>query len=326
MSAKTTIIVPAWNTAEYLPAALDSLRAQTITSWRAILVNDASSDATPQIFEAAAAEDPRFQVLHLTNRSGLGAARNAAIDLVQTEYLAFLDADDELVPNAIELWERSLDASGSDFVAGAYVRLRAAADGVYYPGEVQPWVRAATSPARVGVRISEHPEATSNIVAWSKLSRSDFWRNKQLRFLSDALYEDQVLAQQMYALAHKFDVIDDVVVHWRVRADASSITQSEHQFEVLTQCLDAMESGLQVLTSRPELSDVARVRAKQILTMDVPRLAMLGAQHPQEKYRRALGEFTRKVAAVHGLVSERGGSDVSLNDEQARLVYAVSLW
>lgn len=326
MSAKTTIIVPAWNVAEYLPAALDSLRAQSVKEWRAILVNDASNDETGQLFEAAAAGDERFRVIHLAKHSGLGAARNAALKLVDTKYLGFLDADDVLTPNAIELWERALEQSGSDFVVGAYVRLHPGADGAFTAGEVQPWVRAATSPARTRVRVVEHPEATSNIVAWSKLSRTDFWRDKQLRFVSDSLYEDQVLAQEMYAIAQNFDVIEDVVVHWRVRPDASSITQSEHQLVVLEQCLNAMDAGLNVLLAKSELADVARVRAKQILTMDVPRLAKHALEHPQPQYRRTLGAFTRKVAEVHRSLAARNSFEQALNDEQERLVYAVSLW
>ncbi len=143
----------------------------------------------------------------------------------------------------------TLDESGSDFVAAAYVRLRPDGAGGYAPGEVQPWVAAATDPARTGTTIEEHPDASANVVAWSKLSRAEFWERTGLRFPEGRLYEDQIVAQRMYAQARRFDVVPDVVAQWRVRADGTSITQREAQLEVLRDCLTAMDGGLRVLES-----------------------------------------------------------------------------
>ena len=75
-----TVIVPGRDIAAFAPAALDSLRAQTLPSWRAILVDDGSVDDTGRIFDAAASADPRFTVLRHTEAPGLGGARNAAFD------------------------------------------------------------------------------------------------------------------------------------------------------------------------------------------------------------------------------------------------------
>ena len=217
-----TVIVPGFNVSEYVDEALASLRSQTLTRWRAILVDDASTDDTGERFAAAAAADPRFVLLTHPVQRGLGAARNSALDLISTPFVAFLDADDVMTPGALELLVTTVTASGSDFVVGAYSRLRPDAVGAYSVSPVQPWVSASTDPARTGTTLTEHPEVSGNIVAWSKLSRAALWRD--LRFPEGRLYEDQVIAQQMYTRARAFDVVPDVVVHWRVRADASSIT------------------------------------------------------------------------------------------------------
>ena len=133
----------------------------------------------------------------------------------------------------------TLDRTGSDFAVGAYVRLRPDADTPgYTAGEVQPWVTASTSPARARTTIAEHPAASGNIVAWSKVSRTEFWRRTALRFPVDRLYEDQVVAQRMYASARAFDVVPDVVALWRERADGSSITQGKASLDVLRDYLD----------------------------------------------------------------------------------------
>lgn len=314
-----TVIVPGFDVAPWAPAALASLRAQTLPEWRAVLVDDRSTDDTGALFAAAAAADPRFRVLRQQRRRGLGAARNVALATVDTPYVAFLDADDELLPGALARMVGVLDETGSDFVAGAYVRLRPDGAGGYAPGVVQPWVTAATDPERRGVTIEQHPEASANVVAWSKVSRTAFWQQTGLRFPEGRLYEDQVVAQLMFAHARRFDVVPDVVVHWRERADGSSITQHEESLEVLRDCIAAMTEGLRVLegTDHPL---AARARVGQLLRMDVPRLARIGAAHPDDAYRRALGDFTRS------LWDRADAARLALPDEAVPLVAAARLW
>jgi CDP-glycerol glycerophosphotransferase len=290
-----TVIVPGFDVEAYADEALESLRHQTLTDWTAILVDDASTDATGDIFDAAAAADSRFRVVHHDRRRGLGAGRNTGLDLVDTAYVGFLDADDRMTPRALERLVATVAASGSDLVAGAYVRLRPI-DGGYAPGPVQPWVAAATDPARTGTTIDAHPAASGNIVAWSKVSRIDLWRDAGLRFPLDRLYEDQVVAQQLYSSARAFDVIPDVVVEWRERADGSSITQRKDALPVLHDYLEAMAGGIEVLDAAGHRA-AASARVRLILAMDIPPLVRIAEDHPDEGYRRALGEFVRALVA-----------------------------
>lgn len=289
-----TLIVPGYDVAPYAPEALASLQAQTMTNWRAILIDDASSDATAAIFDRAAAKDSRFQTVRLANRGGLGAARNIGLDRVETPFVGFLDADDILMPNALARLVTMLEGSGSDFVVGAYVRLHPDGQRGYRASDVQPWIAAATQPERIGTTLDAHPEASANIVAWSKLSRYDFWVRNGLRFPEGKLYEDQIVAQTMYTRARCFDVIPDVIVQWRVRADGSSITQREAQLDVLRDCLDAMEAGLSVLETTGHWRAV-EARLRTILTMDLQRLVIIARDHPLAAYRDALGRFARGI-------------------------------
>lgn len=300
-----TIIVAGRDVAPYAREAIDSLRAQTFRAWRAVLVDDGSVDETGAIFDAAAAGDHRFETLHTGLARGLGAARNLGLDRVRTPMLGFFDADDVLAPTALERLSGELQASGSDFVAGAYVRLRPTSDAgprpgsdegsapaTYTAGPVQPWVAEATSPARRGIRLADHPAACGNIVAWSKLSRTEFWRLHGLRFPEGELYEDQLIAQRMYTLARAFDVIPDAVVQWRERAEGTSITQGKDRMPVLTAYLHALRAGL----SHLELAGAdtaAAARARLIASMDLPPLVQIARQHPDDAYRRAIGEMVR---------------------------------
>ncbi|WP_461472536.1 glycosyltransferase family 2 protein [Microbacterium sp. HJ5] len=294
-----TVIVPGFDVAAYAAEALSSLRAQTLTDWTAVLVDDASRDGTGAIFDTAAARDPRFRVVHHRSQGGLSAARNTGLDLVETRYVAFLDADDRYTPRALELLVGALERSGSDLAAGAYVRLRPDGSGGYAAGHVQPWVAAATDPARSGTTLAEHPEASGNIVAWSKVSRMDLWRRTGLRFPLGKAYEDQIVAQQLYTSARAFDVLPDVVVEWRERADGTSITQQKSELPVLRDYLEALDGGIEALEAAGQ-PRAAASRVRLILSMDLPTLVEIGRHHPDEAYRRALGAFTRALTARTG--------------------------
>ncbi|MGX1793872.1 glycosyltransferase family 2 protein [Microbacterium sp. NPDC055312] len=294
MTPLVTMIVPGRDVAAFAPAALASLQAQSETRWHALLVDDGSHDDTGAVFAAAAARDARFRVLRHDESRGLGAARNVALDLVDTPFVGFLDADDELAPRAIETWLATLDESGSDFVAAAYVRSRLV-DGGYRPGRVQPWVAAATSPRSLGTTLAERPDASGNIVAWSKLSRAGLW--ERLRFPENVAYEDQVVAQRMYTEARAFDVIPDVAVHWRVRGDGSSITQGKGRLPVLHDYLAALLGGIDVLTAAGQ-SGAVRSRIALILSMDLPSLRTIAAEHPDPAYRAAVDAFEAALRAL----------------------------
>lgn len=289
-----TLIVPGRDIAAFAPAALDSLRAQTESRWRAILIDDGSTDDTGAIFDAAAAEDPRFTTIRHGASRGLGAARNVGLELVDTPYLGFLDGDDELLPNALARMTETLGRTGSDFVAGAYVRSRVRGDG-YVAGRVQPWVAAATSPERLGTTLAAHPLAVSNIVAWSKVSRTSFWHD--LRFPEGVAYEDQVVAQLMYTRARAFDVIPDVVVRWRLRADGTSITQGKAQLPVLRDYLAALRGGLHVLHEAGAHASVT-ARIELILAMDVASLLEIAESHADPTYAAEVDAFISELRAL----------------------------
>ncbi|MFK4761071.1 glycosyltransferase family 2 protein [Microbacterium sp. ZW T5_45] len=288
-----TIIVPGRDIAAFAPAALDSLRNQTEQRWTAILVDDGSTDDTAEIF-AAAREDSRFRLIRHPDSRGLGAARNAALELVDTPFLGFLDGDDELSPTALDRFLTTLQTTQSDFVAAAYVRSRF--DGTtYVSGRVQPWVAAATDPQRLATTIVEHPHASSNIVAWSKVSRTGFWDD--LRFPEGVAYEDQLVAQRMYTGARAFDVIPDVAVHWRLRADGTSITQGKARLPVLRDYLGALRGGIRTLHDAGA-SAAVRARLELILAMDVPPLQEIAGTHPDPAYSAEVAAFVAELRAL----------------------------
>ena len=91
---KVSIIIPMFNSAEFVMECLASVSSQTLEDIEVICVDDASSDATVQLFDMIAKDDDRFHLIKFDMNQGRSAARNAAIAQAQGEYLAFMDADD----------------------------------------------------------------------------------------------------------------------------------------------------------------------------------------------------------------------------------------
>lgn len=92
-----SIIVPVYNTQERLEACLDSLLAQEMNDWELILVNDGSSDRSPEICRSYADRDRRIRFLSGPN-AGAGAARNRGLETARGKWLAFCDSDDVTAP------------------------------------------------------------------------------------------------------------------------------------------------------------------------------------------------------------------------------------
>ena len=96
--SKVSVITPVYNGAQYLGIAIDSLLAQTLTDWELIVVDDGSTDTTPQVLDAY--NDPRILRIRQAN-AGEATARNNGLSHATGEYVAWLDADDLYLPNAL---------------------------------------------------------------------------------------------------------------------------------------------------------------------------------------------------------------------------------
>lgn len=114
---RLSIIVPVYNAEDYLDRCLISILEQGFTSYEVILVDDGSTDASPLICDRYSATDPRFRTIHKKN-GGVSSARNAGLDLAKGEYVMFVDSDDALLPDALDVLFEHL--SGEDIAVGGY--------------------------------------------------------------------------------------------------------------------------------------------------------------------------------------------------------------
>lgn len=110
-SPRVSIVVPAYNRAEYLGRTLDSVLAQTMPDWELVVSDDGSTDETAAIADRYAASDARIRVVRSAN-GGVARARNRGWQAIgdRSEFLTFLDSDDRWLPDALEVLTGHLDA------------------------------------------------------------------------------------------------------------------------------------------------------------------------------------------------------------------------
>ena len=104
---KVSVVIPVYNTEKYVREAVESIMNQTLRELEIIIINDGSTDNSLQVVEELAAADSRIQVYSQTNQGG-SVARNAGIARAYGKYIYFMDSDDLLEKETIDLCYLSL--------------------------------------------------------------------------------------------------------------------------------------------------------------------------------------------------------------------------
>lgn len=233
---KLSVIIPVYNVEEYLEECVNSVFHQSYADLEIILVNDGSTDDSGILVDALAQRDKRVRAVHKEN-AGLGAARNTGISVATGDFFTFLDSDDAIPVNAYARMMETLHQTGSDFVVGTIRRW------TNNGRRVPAWAEKLHSETRLSIVVEDCPEILQDVFACNKVFRRTFWESEQLAFPEGVLYEDQETTAKAYLQSKSFDVIEDIVYDWRIRADSSSITQ---QKERLVDVKDRVKAVLKV--------------------------------------------------------------------------------
>ena len=166
MPATVSVIVPAYNAAEFLGECLASVEAQTFRDFEVVVVDDASSDATASIAGEWRRKDVRFRLVSLPENRGLSGARNAGIAAAEGEWLYFLDADDCLYPDTLEWMTGTLRRYGADVCRSAFLRARD------YRPRLHPEVKVEMFDYAGAMKASLYQQTVFN-PAWASLIRRE---------------------------------------------------------------------------------------------------------------------------------------------------------
>ena len=247
MESRLSVVVPVHNVEPYLRECLDSIREQTFEDFDVVLIDDGSTDRSAEIADSFTARDPRFRLYRQPNE-GLGAARNAGLLRIAagSEYLAFVDSDDTLPPDAYRLLVDTLDETGSDFAAGHVTRFRSVG-GVPSPIHRKPFARTV-----LRTHITKVPDLVTDRTAWNKVYRRAFWDQHRFRYPEGILYEDAPVTIPAHFAATSVDVLSTPVYNWREREGGTpSITQRRNDCQGLRDRITSIGLVREFLAGRP---------------------------------------------------------------------------
>ena len=141
-----SILIPCYNVEKYVEECISSVESQTYGSWEMVAVDDGSTDGTPAILDSLASRiGPRMRVVHQEN-CGLLLARRSALSLARGEYVAFLDSDDALRNDALEIVAESIAEH-----PGALVQFRLSRESDFGGNAFPDYPGSPVLPARVDV-------------------------------------------------------------------------------------------------------------------------------------------------------------------------------
>lgn len=212
-----SVIIPVYNVEAYLVQCLESVLAQTYQDLEILLIDDGSTDRSGSICDAYRAKDDRIRVFHTENH-GLSAARNVGLEHASGAYVLFLDSDDWIDENAVQILSDHATRNEADVVSCAYR---------------SEWRNRSTVAETVekpvvleGQQIMQAHIAESYLgsYTWNKLYRKELF--SRIRYPEGRSFEDILTTHKLLASAGKVVCIPDALFHYRMRANTISHTYS----------------------------------------------------------------------------------------------------
>lgn len=233
-SPKISVIVPVYNVEKYLAQCIESVLSQTLTDFELILVDDGSTDRSPEIADQFATRDNRVHVMHQANR-GPSSARNVGLRLARGLYVCFLDSDDWLDPETLSVAHDAAQRAAADVVLWPYVREY---EGLSLPKQLFTFDERVFDALEtrdllcrrmvglVGEELKTPENADALVTAWCKLYRRGLIESAGACFVDtafigtaeDALFNLHVLTDAMVAV-----YVNRPLYHYR-RDNTSSLT------------------------------------------------------------------------------------------------------
>ncbi len=262
-SGLVSIIIPAYNAEKWLERAVRSCMEQTYREIEILVINDGSTDNTQTIVENLQKQDARIRLISQEN-GGVSKARNAGLDNAKGEYVTFLDADDELVFDGVEILLSTLIENGADICAGQTQRFteKGIGEKVECTGKIQIF----SGKEALLRSIEDYPETYA---IWAKIYKKNIL--ERIRFPEGKrVHEDSFFLFLCLVNMIKFAVVDTIVHKYHVVGNSASRSAfSEKMFDILTL---AEEKERIIQEKFPEFSDKAvnlRIKANMALLFNL---------------------------------------------------------
>ena len=231
MNPLVSVIIPVYNTAQYLDNCIQSVCNQTLSDWEIILVDDGAKDESPQLCDKWQQKDERIHVIHKQNE-GLGLTRNAGLTMAKGEFVCFLDSDDTIDEDTLRYCTELLQKENGD--ACFYGRKTQGKDGQFRVNTRYPDKRVFTgdevknefAQIYMGKLPGENQTSYIQASACCGMYRHEIIRQNKITFLSErvCLSEDTFFNLDFCSYAMKvFIVLKDF---YNYTYNANSLTKS----------------------------------------------------------------------------------------------------
>ena len=204
---KVSVVVPIYNTMNYLSKCVDSICKQTYRNLEILLVDDGSTDESLKLCEYLAKNDSRIKVIHQNNK-GLAEARNTGIEKAIGDYICFVDSDDYIEKSMIETLLKAIEKNSADVCEGSfYIHFK--------NGEIRD-----VSSEQKGIKyienrlnlINAYSDATILIPAWDKIYRLSSIKN--IKFDKNCFKEDTDYIYKLCMSGKTFALVNKPFYHY----------------------------------------------------------------------------------------------------------------
>jgi len=228
-----SIIVPAYNVEKYIRKCLDSIIGQDYKNWEIILINDGSTDYTPEICDEYGAKDSRIRVIHQTN-AGLSVARNIGLDCANGHYLAFIDSDDYVKADYLSVLATLLETTDSDIAQCSFHKIQETSSNSEIPNDNDQITIKEYSGTDFLNNLYVKGFKPNNVLVWNKLCKKEIWN--EIRFPAGLVFEDHYVTPRIIDNANKISVTSQKLYYYVQRE--GSITNSTDINNIIRKQID----------------------------------------------------------------------------------------
>ncbi len=222
MNALISIIVPIYNTEAYLEKCIDSIRNQTYENIEIILVDDGSTDSSPQICDRYAQLDSRIVVLHRAN-AGVSASRNAGLAIANGKYIGCVDSDDWIEPDMYEKMYLACEQHKVPLAMCRYARVRETQVKRGGTGQIKKYTREEL----LKYYISGAEDVVVNNSVWSKLFLKELIDD--LSFAEGRVSEDIMYTTKLLCKLEAGVYLDSCLYNYKADREGSIMNSNKVQ-------------------------------------------------------------------------------------------------
>lgn len=236
---KVSIIVPIYNVEDYIHECLVSITNQTFDSLECILVDDKGTDDSMDVvskFLSSYDGKVRFEIVHHESNRGLSAARNTGVKFCRGKYVYFLDSDDEIKEDSIELLFTEAERENFDFVLGdikviGYNENKEVHEGEKYLSENLKSLYSNNCISRAYFYNQWYT------MAFNKLIKREFLLENMLYFEEGLLHEDILWSLKLASKANSMGVVKEFTYIYKLRSNSIAASLKERNINDMLEIL-----------------------------------------------------------------------------------------